>query len=634
MAKRPLVSGMAGAIVVAVAGCSAPEGPLPGATAEARFVGAASCRPCHQGIASTYAHTGMGRAWSRMEPGNAPEDFSGARVVAVPGSPVRYRMAERDGRYFVRQFVVDGAGRERAVDEREIVWVAGSNNHSRSYATVVDGQLFQVPVCWYPEKGIWDLCPGFEHANDFFGRELEPSCVFCHNGRMVRVEGTRSRYEEPIPEGIGCERCHGPGSLHVARWERGDEVPTGSPDSTIVNPARLAAARRIEVCFQCHLGDSFATERVLRDGKRLEDWRPGMPLATHMVSFRWREATVEDYGISAQADRMMRSLCFTASGGKLECLTCHDPHVTVYRKDRPADFFSSKCLGCHDVAACKRGDDCVSCHMRRAEPDDHPHTTFTDHWIRKRIDILEPNARTALDLEPVIAGSLDAIPAGERASLEGHAYFLKASDVPPNLQKAVLAKAEAHFRRALTLGHDTADLRFFLGRTLSYLGRRDEALEMFRRSIDLDPAHHDAAFDLGRGLLRAGQTNRASAVLEVMLERHPASPAAMAELAAVRIRQERLDEALDLLDRASEREPWTASLHANRAGILAHRGRMEEALAAGEQAVRYDPENAAFWVTYARLASATGRAEDAEAAEGIARGLVGRTGGGATDGDR
>ena len=611
-------------VVAVLASCSAPPEAIAPAE-EARYVGATACRPCHAEIASTYAHTGMGRAWSRMGPGNAPEDFSGTRLVEIPGSPLRYRMTERDGKYRMTQFTVDGAGRERAADTREIVWVTGSNNHSRSYGTVVNGSLFQMPVCWYPEGALWDLCPGYAHDNDYFGRELEPSCVFCHNGRMTRVAGTRSEYEAPIPEGIGCERCHGPGSLHVAKWQRGDEAPTGGTDPTIVNPARLPSSERIAVCFQCHLGDSFATERVVRDGRSQEDWRPGMSLATHMVPFRWREATVEDFGISAQGDRLVLSRCSTESGGKLECLTCHDPHVTVYREDRPKDFFSSKCLGCHDVAACKRGEDCVSCHMRRAEPDDHPHTTFTDHWIRRRIDVLEPNVRTSLDLEPVIPGSLDSIAPPERAYLEARAYFLKALDVPQALQRPVFEKAEAFFRKALSLGYDTVDCRYFLGRTLAYLRRQDEALDAFRKVVAADPGHHDAAFDLGRGLLRTGKTEEASAVLEVMLDRHPRSAAAMSELATVRMQEGRLDEALELLDRAIGSEPWTATLHANRAGILAEKGRMAEALAAGEDAVRYDPENVAMWVTYSRLAAANGKTVDAAAAEGIARSLARRS---------
>ena len=41
---------------------------------------------------------------------------------------------------------------------------------------------------------------------------------------------------------VGCERCHGPGSAHVAKPVR----------ETIVNPARLDYVQANDTCIQCH----------------------------------------------------------------------------------------------------------------------------------------------------------------------------------------------------------------------------------------------------------------------------------------------------------------------------------------------------------------------------------------------
>ena len=59
-------------------------------------------------------------------------------------------------------------------------------------------------------------------------------------------------YSMPLPEGIDCQRCHGPGGDHV----RAAQSPKSKPEdfrNAIVNPARLPAARQMEVCMQCHL---------------------------------------------------------------------------------------------------------------------------------------------------------------------------------------------------------------------------------------------------------------------------------------------------------------------------------------------------------------------------------------------
>jgi hypothetical protein len=141
------------------------------------YVGVSACAACHVEIAASYQHTGMGRSFFPMGPEVASEDFSGNNELALPGSGLRYRMLERDGRYYQRQWVVAPSGDEIVVDEREMVFVLGSGNHSRSYITLQDGKLLQMPVCWYPQEQRWDLCPGYEERNEHFTREIEPLCV-------------------------------------------------------------------------------------------------------------------------------------------------------------------------------------------------------------------------------------------------------------------------------------------------------------------------------------------------------------------------------------------------------------------------------------------------------------------------
>ncbi|MFC1558030.1 cytochrome c3 family protein [candidate division KSB1 bacterium] len=67
--------------------------------------------------------------------------------------------------------------------------------------------------------------------------DASQSCLGCHSTGYLVAE---KKYIEP---GIGCEACHGPGSIHT---ESG-----GSPNS-IVNPSKISPDKNRMICGQCH----------------------------------------------------------------------------------------------------------------------------------------------------------------------------------------------------------------------------------------------------------------------------------------------------------------------------------------------------------------------------------------------
>lgn len=597
--------------------------------AGARFVGRDACQPCHAEIWSTFSHTGMGRSWSPMSTAPVVEDWTSHNTIEVPSTGLRYRMSRRDGKFFMRQSIADGRGGETAVDERELVWVIGSANHSRQYLIEEDGKLLQAPVCWHTQNPVWDLCPGYEFKNFYFGREIGRTCVFCHNDRMEFRPGARNAYIEPIPHGIGCERCHGPGERHIAKWERG-ATPTGQGDATIVNPRRLSPELRMQVCFPCHLGDSKATERVSVYQAALEDWRPGRPITTAVIPFRYSEPTMHDFGLSGQVDRLVRSRCFTESGGKLECLTCHNPHKTIFREDRPADFFNAKCLGCHAPEACKATtaarrtttppDDCVKCHMRTGEPDEQRHVLFTDHWIRARIDD-PPKPRTRFEVEPFFPDLLAALPAADRAFYTARAISLRAQMAPPEARPLMWPEAEAKFREAIAAGFSRAEGPYFLGLALSAQGKHREAAGALAAAYAKDPADFDIALAYGQSLMRQRRVEEAERSLTMLARDHPEAAGPLAELARVRVGRHDYAGALELYRKATALEPWNALLRGNAAQMLSALERHPEAIAEAEQSLRLDPEGADRWSEYATLLARAGRAAEAKVAARRARDL-------------
>jgi len=159
---------------------------------------------------------------------------------------------------------------ERAgeVSEYPVAYVIGSGSHAAGYLIQVGDHLFQSPICYYTNRGKYDLAPGFERmgAPDFT-RPVGEECVLCHSGRPLYVRGSANQYTRPVfmEEAISCERCHGASDDHLKRPAPG----------SIVNPAKLAPAARDSICEHCHLA---GVTRVLNPDKTFGDFRPGQRL--------------------------------------------------------------------------------------------------------------------------------------------------------------------------------------------------------------------------------------------------------------------------------------------------------------------------------------------------------------------
>ena len=88
-------------------------------------------------------------------------------------------------------------------------------------------------------------------------------CMSCHNAYPSNVEGSLNKYHS-LPEGIDCERCHGPGELHVKEKMSGVIIDTSKYiDYSIVNPKKLEKDLQFDVCSRCHLQGTT----VLKNGK-------------------------------------------------------------------------------------------------------------------------------------------------------------------------------------------------------------------------------------------------------------------------------------------------------------------------------------------------------------------------------
>ena len=209
-----------------------------------------------------------------------------------------------------------------------------------------DDYLFQAPLSFYSKPQKWGLSPGYEFGNYGFNRPILPGCIFCHSGRPGAIPEGNGRFDSPpfSELAIGCENCHGPGLSHVVATQMGGESYQGH-DPTIVNPAHLSSALADNICMSCHqTGDV----RVLKPGKDFKDFRPGTPLdnTLSILMVPPRRESPPQSDLLEHYYSMTLSKCYRASGGKLGCITCHDPHVEPSREEAPG-YFRNKCMACH-----------------------------------------------------------------------------------------------------------------------------------------------------------------------------------------------------------------------------------------------------------------------------------------------
>lgn len=350
------------------------------------YVGMATCASCHAGVHETFAQTGMGQSFGAATPQKSAASYGPHAVVYDTIRNLYYYPFFKDSTMYVLEYRLEKGDTVHTRLEK-INYIVGSGQHTNSHIVSVNGYAYQAPVTWYSQQKRWDLAPGFRENNSRFDRFLTDECITCHNHYPTLVPGSLNKYAA-MPTGIECERCHGPGKLHVAEKLQGIVVDTSKEaDYSIVNPRRLSRDLQMDLCQRCHLQGVA----VLNEGKTFFDFKPGMALNEVFNVFLPRFTNSHDQFIMAsQADRLRLSECFK-NAPDLSCITCHQPHRSV--AVTPVSQYNNACQKCHapPKLACtapeadrqQNGDNCSACHMPKSGSIDIPHVSITDHKIAK-----------------------------------------------------------------------------------------------------------------------------------------------------------------------------------------------------------------------------------------------------------
>ena len=336
-----------------------------------------------------------------------------------------------------------------------------------------------------------------------------------------------------------------------------------------MNPARLQPALREAVCQQCHLQGDI---RVVRAGRSLTDYRPGLPLSS-IESVFVKAENARQVPILRPGRADVREPLLPREPGKMGCISCHDPHEVPDPSEK-ATYYRDRCLNCHAEKGCSlpkperlsrgRDDRCIDCHMPRSPNEQVPHTATTLHLIPRFKDRTEPVADLRRQSSgrdaPLIHFHRDQLDPGERSEVArdlGIALATNSRAIPGMTAGAVSRMALPLLETSLKADPADGPAWEAKGTVLWQLGRREESLSAFRTALATSPNREETLVAAGT---RAAQLGKR-------------------------------EEALDDFGRAIAINPWRADYHQVVALLHSERQEWNAAIEAARDSLRLNPSN-------------------------------------------
>lgn len=568
----------------------------------------------------------MAHAFYKPDAKDTVESPAKDRQFFHPASGTYYTLTEHDGRYYQRRWQKGFDGNPESVEELPIDYVMGSGNHVRTYLhREQDGTLIELPMAWYAEDGgHWGMNPGFDNAHPMTRRVIAYECMFCHNA-YPRIPPTAHRdlsaspvYAVPLPEGIDCQRCHGPGAAHVKAAQT-TGISLQEIRARIVNPVRLSNDRQMEVCEQCHLE---TTSTLLPDRIRHYDQEPfgykaNEPLAK-FISYYSRDpekGSTGNFEIASAPYRLRQSQCFLKSQGALTCESCHNPH-DLHKGSESADYYANVCMKCHAANLPAKialhqhpaSTDCVSCHMPKRRTEDVVHVVMTDHLIQRRPgsakELMAPLPEVLDTSATAYRGPVKRYRLDHEGAATSDALYDAAVQVidGSNLGEGIPALSEL----IRTQHPSQPNFSIELGDAMRHNGDLSGTIDAYRQALALDPLSSRAQRRLGVALGSAGQTEQALAALRAAIDREPGNYLLWYERSQVESKSGDYAKAVDDLRKTIELKPDFAEAQNNLGSLLAQGKYLHGAEAALRTALTINPYDSGTRANLGRLLAGEG----------------------------
>ena len=518
-----------------------------------------------------------------MAPASSPAELA---RVAQPATIYnadfdRYFRVFREGPdIYQSEYQTDASGKVIFEARHRLEYVVGAGLNGYTYLVRRGNHLFEAPLSYYSKTGQWELSPGYGAADMGFTRPALAGCVACHNGQPNAVPNREALYRDPPfrfgEVAIGCEACHGPGTIHVRETREGrqprfrgkhkhldrepcqiaappggrrlHELPPGRPH------AHPAARKRLHGLPARHTaGPGFSDLQIAAGpgpagGSGKAQTQAPVRGSLEMPSW-WKNSS------------MQMSKCYQASNGRLRCVTCHKIHNPPTESTKAA-FYRQKCLTCHTEKSCRLpvaqrtaesgADDCAACHMPKRPVGGIAHSESTNHRIMRRpgqpLPEIAFNEPTDLPGLVHINRSAESKTTSPLTLLAAYGEIMKRN---PALARQYLALLDE-----LSRSHpDDKLVLAALGRKALFDKEYEKAVEYLSKALERGSELTTTFLDLGDALSGAGRHREAAAVLERGIEASPYAPVLYKSLALEYITLKQYPRAHELIKRHVELFP-------------------------------------------------------------------------------
>ncbi len=389
----------------------------------ADYVGSNTCKGCHPNEYENWKNTWHALMEQWATPENVLGDFNNTEIVfkgleveSLKGGKEKINATVRlstDGKNFFFT-LVDKDNKTNSQTYQVIKTLGGK--WDQHYETKIGENYFPTPMRWAVGDKAW-LTRGLSPENWFSGdgtpdglprkpeqlspnRSAEAKCSGCHmTGYTPEYYKDAKRWKgtdvtSPKPElGITCEKCHGPGSLHIAS-------PIGGKN--IIHPLKdLNRLQQMQLCGQCHGRNTNKKEKELAfpvgflpGDTNLQDiiyfWSYSGTPDEDKTGYFWRNDWAKRN--RQQWQDFTKSTHFTKTN--VTCITCHNPHKASY--DNQLRFARDKlCIECHTEQGIAKSPDkemfegspmskagvtCVDCHMPKMGTRTTETPVTKQHW--------------------------------------------------------------------------------------------------------------------------------------------------------------------------------------------------------------------------------------------------------------